>query len=199
MSNIEVEIKGRLYVEEQNKFKNWLDDNAIFQREETHKEVYLDNSIASFFSDNGKGALDGKDFLRIRQSDSLTICLKKWCEDKKGELTHCEEFTIAINDFDEALSLFKGLGFFPIVEIFKKRKIYYFGSFEIALDNVDKLGNFFEVEWKGENIEPEKSLIEIRGFLINTGINGYYKLKRGYVSMFLNPNVIYDVYESLKK
>lgn len=198
MSIIEIEIKGKLCEEESKKLQIWLNTNTKFQGKENHKEIYLDRTIDSFFSDNGKGELDGTDFLRIRQSDTLSICLKKWREDNQGELTHCEEFTITVNDFDETLSLFKGLGYFPMVEIIKQRKVYQFGNFEIVLDDVKNLGNFFEVEWVGESIKPEDALMKIREFLIDTGMIGYHRLKRGYVSMLLNPNIDYKSYEKFK-
>jgi predicted adenylyl cyclase CyaB len=197
MSNIEVEIKGKLLNQEWDSFVKWLNTNTLMKTEETHKEIYLDRPVISFFSDIGNGELDGTDFLRIRQSDTLTVCLKKWLADSSGELTHCEEFTIVANDFEETLSLFEGLGFLPKVSIFKKRKIFLFNNFEVVLDDVYDLGIFFEVEWKGESTNPDYALDEIRKFLISTGITGYYRLKRGYVSMFLNPDVVYEVYEKL--
>lgn len=196
MSNIEVEIKGKLSNEESSVFESWLGNNGKFLGVENHKEIYLDRDSLSFwFTKNGE--LDATDFLRIRETDNTTICLKKWKKDSKGELTFCEEFTVLVNDFKDALSLFKELGFFPKVEINKTRKIYNFKNFEVVLDSVKGLGDFFEIEWKGKEISPEHALDEIRAFLKKTGVSKYHRLKRGYTSMILNPTVNYEILEEI--
>lgn len=198
MGTREVEIKGRLDKPSLVLFHDWVKSNASHIGKEHHREVYLDRVDDSFFSTSVDGERDAVDFLRIRESQSVSVCLKRWHRDPSGDLTFCDEYNLDVSSFSHALDLFVSLGYTPKVDIYKTRTTYRMTDFEIVFDYVEHLGDFFEVEWIGiSNIDPAMALERIRAFLINAGVRSYFRLRRGYVSMVLNPSISYEIFESL--
>lgn len=66
------------------------------------------------------------------------------------------EITVAIDDAEKMLEIFKALGFKTLAVISKKRKVYRYGNCRINLDEVDGLGNFIEIEYlidKEQNVD----------------------------------------------
>ncbi len=62
---------------------------------------------------------------------------------------YCDEYEVEIDDEDNLNKIFLILGLEEIALVDKKRKTYiYQDKYEIALDAVEKLGNFIEIEVK---------------------------------------------------
>ncbi len=72
---------------------------------------------------------------------------------------------------DEIKNILKALNFELLIVVDKKRKTFVFKNYEIAMDCVEELGDYVEVEYKGqEDISDTKKIAEeMRSFVEKTG------------------------------
>ena len=98
-----------------------------------------------------------------------------------------KEVEVSINDAYSMGEILSSLGFNPVGNVVKKRKIYRLGEFEISLDEVRELGNFMEVEFlaKGSEVSSEK-LESIFKFIEKLGISRDSTIRESYLEMLLN-------------
>ena len=97
---------------------------------------------------------EGKGLRVRRQNGKTTLTLKG--KQTFGEVREAEEQEVAVDNFEEILKILGGLGFVVDVEIRKERKVWKLGEVAIALDKVDGLGTFLELE--GPQGEIEKTI-----------------------------------------
>jgi adenylate cyclase class 2 len=108
--------------------------------------------------------------LRIRVADRRNILTYKG--PKIGEKTKTR--------FEEEVD-FK-LGFTAVDEVVKKREIYYVDDIEICVDEVDALGNFVELEKRGE----KKEVVEEELFNLAKELGLYRFETRSYLELKIN-------------
>lgn len=192
----ELEIKISLDKKDSKIFKNWLEVNAKFDKEEEHEEWYLNNPNQTFVFER-HGVKDADNFFRIRKTNQneASVNLKLWQKDpeRPGHHTHCIEHQFKTSDLKSTRELFLALGYTDITEVHKNRTIYNFNEFEIVIDNVKNLGEFFEIELKEDFENPRAGHKKIKLFLKMTGITKFMEYDRGYVSMLWNPNKDWSV------
>lgn len=188
----EIEIKLKLSKSDLRLLKGWLEKNAEFIAQLKHKEFYLDNPKSTFLYKAKAGYIDSKEYLRVRMTEKGdSICLKRFEIDfETGNSKNIDEIEYKVSNGNEALKLFKSIGFSDIYDVSKVRKIYDYKNFEIIIDNVKSLGHFAEIEIKKY---PENKPIEGAWELINNlikeiGFDEYFECNRGYVFMLWNPN-----------
>lgn len=93
------------------------------------------------------------------------------------------EHEVGIDSYNEAEQILMSLGFTPVMEVRKNRKLYSHKGYLIALDSVEGLGYFVEVEGrKEENKDPQGLL----AFLRELGIPPEKSERRSYLELLLD-------------
>jgi adenylate cyclase, class 2 len=125
------------------------------------------------------------EWLRIRQSKGkVSINYKNWHNKDGSTAVSCDEFETTVGDIQTFKNILSALHFHEIVSVEKRRNIWRVEKAEIAVDIVSGLGDFIEIEAKGEfdSLESAKEyLYKILNKLdVEVGIQDYegypYKL-----------------------
>ncbi len=115
------------------------------------KTIYLD-------SEEGLGK--GKTF-RIRlKGEKCIITLKVRKEDREAKVN--DEFETEVEDFEEVMKIFEGVGFREVSVDERKRVSYKLKNSLVEIDVYDDIPPFFEVESPGK--EEMKEIIKLLGF-----------------------------------
>ncbi len=149
--NIEVEVRAK--VNNFNEIKKALEKiGANF----VNSKKQIDKIFGSAkFLDSEHKIIEGGLSARIREVDGKrTLEFKEIVREKGGIELNCEVSTIEI-----AEKMLKKLDFEEAFTIEKTRETYSYKDFEIALDNVEQLGSFIEIE---KSINSEEGMEEAR-------------------------------------
>ena len=117
-----------------------------------------------------------KEWLRLRDSSGkFSINYKNWHHDEDGKSRYCDEYETPVENLDQIEKILKALDMKEVVTVDKVRKIYLYLEYEVAIDSVKGLGDFVEIEFKGEQNEksPEEITNEMIAFLKKTLKNRY--------------------------
>lgn len=148
-----------------------MKNNAEFLNESKQFDTYYQPTYRKF---TGKDVIS--EWLRIGQRGNKKILnYKNWYD------IHCDEYEIEIDDVENLDKIFKVLGLEKIAVVNKIRKTYfYLDKYEVALDCVESLGYFIEIEVK----KYDKSIMEEYDSLLKTAKNLQLNLdnidRRGY-------------------
>lgn len=97
------------------------------------------------------------------------------------------EFEVSINDAYNMGEILSSLGFNPVGNVVKKRKMYRLGEFDISLDEVRGLGYFMEVEFLAKDSHANNEKLEsIFKFIEKLGISRDSTIRESYLEMLLN-------------
>jgi len=156
---IEVEVKARAEKDTQEKIKAL---GAKLLKVENHHDLYFNSPLRDFkVSDEA---------LRIRIKEEgarLTYKGPKLDQETKSRL----EWTVKIDDPEQMEQILLALGFELSAEVCKRRTKYSFGDIVIALDEVEGLGSFLEVEAVGD-IGWEMQRTKVLSVLAGLGLGG---------------------------
>jgi adenylate cyclase, class 2 len=180
-----IEIEVRAKVENSRPLVEFLGNNATFVSEQTQVDQYFTPANKDFTSERPV-----REWLRLRAEDGrYSVNYKNWHFDGSGKAVHCDEFETAVEDIDQIRLLFAALGMRTTVNIIKTRKIWMYGEYEVAIDNVQGLGDFVEVEFKGDPYgkEPTDIARKMIEFLKSVGIDRLQFNYQGYPFMMLFP------------
>ena len=98
--------------------------------------------------------------IRIRRDvEGITLTYKGPKVD--AETKSREEIKLKVKDFESARRILERLGFKPVAEVKKFRKIYGFGDAIICVDEVEDLGKFVEIEIEAENLGVKEKVFHI--------------------------------------
>jgi predicted adenylyl cyclase CyaB len=189
MKNIEIEIKLKL--DQPEILLNWLKENAELIKETNQIDYYYDPPNKSFiYTSKWDQTKDAHEWLRIRESGKGdSICYKHWYVDEDtGISKYADEVETPIGDKKQVMEIFKRLGFKETSIINKRRKSYHYKKFKFDCDEVEEMGFFVEIEFKGEVEDPMQGKQQIFDFLKNLGITNWKRTKRGYSWIQWNPN-----------
>ncbi|NLL10486.1 MAG: class IV adenylate cyclase [Methanomicrobiales archaeon] len=89
--------------------------------------------------------------LRVRSAGGGTILTYKGPKNTLLGSKIREECNVRIDDAETFDTILKNLGFRPVAHVRKLREYYAYQDFSIALDKVDQLGEFVEIELVTEN------------------------------------------------
>lgn len=118
-----------------------MDRSAEFQRQRASEQTdrYFSPSHRSFID-----AAPITEWFRVRdQESSQSICYKNW---GSGNSFSCEELETEVGDTSTICLILKRLDFKEIVTVRKERIEWSNGITKVALDRVQGLGDFIEVE-----------------------------------------------------
>ena len=93
-----------------------------------------------------------------------------------------EEVKVKVDSFENAAELLKKLGFKPVEEVKKTRKIYRVGDAIVCVDEVEGVGRFVEIEIESESIKDKEKLFEIAELL---GYSRDESITQSYLEMIL--------------
>jgi len=174
MKNVEIEIQVK--IENSKALIDFLEKNGEFKGE--------NHQIDEYFSPAHRNFLEPRpmhEWLRLRNSNGkYSINYKNWHFDDTGRSYHGDEHESKIEDLEQVKEILEALNFKMCVEVDKLRKIWIYKDYEVAVDSVRGLGDFVEIEYKGEdkNADPKKVTEEMIGFLKEVGVG---KIMRNYV------------------
>jgi adenylate cyclase class 2 len=134
---IEVEVKARAQKDTADKIVGL---GAVLLGTENHRDLYFNSPLRDFkVSDEA---------LRIRiKEDGARLTYKGPKLDRKTKSR--KELTVKIDSHQEMEAILSSLGFFLSAEVCKCRTKYSYGDVIIALDEVEGLGSFLELEVRG--------------------------------------------------
>lgn len=177
--DVETEIKIKLTEEEYNCIYLKMKNEAKFLKEIKQKDTYYNPKYRSFLNDDIIS-----EWLRIGERGGKVILnYKHWYD------IHCDEFEVEVDDKSNLEKIFKVLDLEKIAIVDKVRNTYFYkDKYEVALDKVEKLGYFIEIEVKNYDdtiLNEYDKLLKLAKYL---GLNLDKIDKRGYPYYFLNSN-----------
>ena len=96
------------------------------------------------------------EWLRIRKTDKkASINYKLWLPIGAEVATHCDEYESVVEDSVALEKIFAALNMKQVVTVKKERSTWLLEDVEIALDTVEGLGTFIELEAKSESEDIE--------------------------------------------
>ena len=165
---IEVEVKARC---SQDVMPKILALGAAEKGVENHCDVYFNSPHVDF--------RETDEALRIRIKEGgarLTYKGPKLDVRTKSRL----ELTVEINDPQAMQKILIELGFWPSIEVKKRRTKYALGDITFALDEVERLGSFLEIETTAEGDWKEKSMV-VMNILHQLGLEE--SIRKSYVEL----------------
>ena len=171
-NNIETEIKIRITKEEYKRLINLMNTNAKFLNETKQLDTYYQPSYRKFLK---SGEIN--EWLRIgKRGNKIILNYKNWHDNM-----YCDEYEVELDNDENLDKIFKVLGIEKIAVVDKKRKTYlYLDKYEIALDYVQDLGYFIEIEVKKYKKEPIEEYDDILKLAKQLDLNLNNIDKRGY-------------------
>ncbi len=168
-NDIETEIKVKISKEEFDKIEKTMRGNAKFLKSSSQVDTYYQPTYRKFLKDN-KETID--EWLRIGiRGNKKILNYKKWYDNM-----YCDEYEVEIDNDKNLERIFRILGLEKIAVVNKVRNTYDFlDKYEVALDYVEGLGHFIEIEVKNYD---------------ETAINEYDKLLKVAKNLNLNLNNI---------
>lgn len=148
--NIEVELK--LPLTNGPRLHDLLNSKGEFKYESFQHDVYY-NAPHRDFLENSDNV---NEWLRIRVAEGKAqINYKDWQPHDEKIKTHCKEFEANVDSYDQLAEILKALSFIKLIEVKKTRKAWNYMDTEISIDSVEELGDFIELEYKGESEDVE--------------------------------------------
>ena len=115
------------------------------------------------FDDSKKNMAKNDSCLRLRKqvvSGRAKYILTFKGAKQKSSVKKRREIEIEVSDIDSAKEIFHALGYEEILAVQKQRSLWRLGNCEVALDKLQLLGDFVEIEGPDENVisDVQKSL-----------------------------------------
>lgn len=125
--------------------------------------------------------------LRLRtKGDKYYITYKVDHFDNDKVWLYSDEYETEINNIKQFENIIQLLGLKKLLTINNKKTIYQSNEYEIALEEVEGLGNFMEVEYcTDENVDVKEIKSQIQKFINNLGFSVSEELNMGKPEMLL--------------
>jgi len=188
MANNNIEIEIQVNIENVRPLLDFLESKAVFQAEKRQIDEYFSPSYDDFLA-----VRPVKKWLRLRNANGkYSLNYKNWYFDANGKSNHCDEFETRIEEFEPVKKMLSALNFKSIVIVDKLRKTWTYQDYEIAIDAVENLGDFVEIEYIGQDnqVNPKKVTDEMIIFLKNLNCGKITRNYVGYPFQLLFPDEI---------
>src|SRR3989344_7460782 len=151
------------------------------------KYIKSSHHIDDYYDLTGRSFLDVKypyEWLTVRKRDSkVHLNYKHWYPENTKYTEYCDEFETEIKNPDSLEKMLLALGFEKIISVIKKREVYlYKNSLEIALDKVEELGYFIEIEAVKDFGSIKNARDQIFKFTESLGLKRRKTVPGGYAS-----------------
>ncbi len=181
MQDIEVELKFRLPQGKKEELLVFLEHNAQFTKEITMKDSYYAPSHRDFFA-----IRPIVERLRIRESDQGHSVNYKHRIVKDGvNMNYCDEYNTPLTKPDQLAKIFSALDVKPVIVVDKTRTSYLYQQVEVSLDVVQELGDFVELEMKGQFNHPEEAREKLYTLAEELGLEKSWQDNKGYPRLML--------------
>ncbi len=139
-NDIETEIKVKLSKGEYKQLELFVKKNAIYVKENKQVDTYYQPTYRKFLNEG-----EITEWLRIgKRGNKKILNYKNWYDNK-----YCDEYEVEIDNEENLHKIFQILGLEIIATVDKVRTTYlYLDKYEVALDYVEELGYFVEIEVK---------------------------------------------------
>lgn len=172
---LEMELKALL--KNKNQVKNFLEEQGC-QWSELHLQadtIYINEQIETTVKNP---------VFRIRKINDKTILTLKV---QDADLNTAQELELEISDDKTMHKILQTIGFTAKVELSKKRQTTEYKGYHICLDEVDRLGDFLEIEKLAEEGADKKAVYsEMMNILEEFGIEPGDLREEKYFEMILN-------------
>lgn len=171
-----LEIEAKAAIENKEEIKQRiLEAGGKYIRVETQSDIYFAHPSRDFMKTD--------EALRIREAgNEYTLTYKGPKLDKLTKTR--EEIEIKLDDPVPMAAVLKMLGFMEVAPVVKTRSHYTLGDYQVALDEVEGLGHFIEIEKHADSYKPEE-LVEL---LKSLGVEESKIERRSYLELLLERN-----------
>lgn len=193
MKDIEIELQ--LKVDSTNELISFLKEHGTYNGEKHQVDEYFVPAHRNFLE-----ARPVQEWLRLRDEKGVfSITYKNDHLDDQGRRTYCDEFETTLTDIESARKILAALTMKSVCTVNKTRDTWRFKDFEIALDTIEDLGTFVEIEYKGKGTADSVKKIrsEMIAFLTTHGCGTLRANNGGYPFMLLFPDEV--TYEIVKE
>ncbi|MBY0352988.1 class IV adenylate cyclase [Candidatus Babeliales bacterium] len=189
MKIYEVEMKLQLDAEQMALMHAWLAQHTQLEPTQMLHDYYFDNPYESFFFDSPHGFIEYAKLVRVRQAGQQAFVTSKvrTFDEQLEAIVSCQECETQVVDGQAMMDLFLSLGYIVRLIVEKRRTVCRVGEFEVAFDELPKLGSFVEIELKDPQALPGPGMAKIHDFLKKIGFSRVKTLSRGYLNILLNP------------
>lgn len=178
---MEIEIKVK--VEKTENLKSFLEKEA--------KKEYVDQQVDEYYTPahrNFTVADPIVEWLRLRDSKGkFSINYKHWKHEEDGRSHYCDEYESKIENIENLRKILLATDFKHLVTVNKLRSVWTYKDYEISMDTVEDLGDFIEIEYKGntENVVPAEITAQMETFLNDIGCGNLERDFKGYPYLLL--------------
>lgn len=171
-----LEIEAKAAIENKEEIKQRiLEAGGKYISTVTQSDIYFAHPSRDFMKTD--------EALRIREAgNEYTLTYKGPKLDKLTKTR--EEIEIKLDDPVPMAGVLKMLGFMEVAPVVKTRSHYALGDYQVALDEVEGLGHFIEIEKHADSYKPEE-LVEL---LKSLGVEESKMERRSYLELLLERN-----------
>ena len=150
MKNKEIERRFKITQEQKQELLSFVKSNAKYLGEVRQFDIYYEPSFKEW-------EVDGKtiEALRIRTIGEKSTINYKYIHREASPIYH-DEYESEVSDAKQIENILFALGFHRLIEIDKTRQTYMLGDCEFDFESVARLGDFLEIELKGENCDVKR-------------------------------------------
>lgn len=170
MKNIEIEQKYK--VEDITPLVALLEREGKYLGTEHQIDEYFNAPHRDFLAMGPQDGDDGPskivEWLRLRDADgAASLNYKYWHKDEQHIAHHCDEYESKVDDIDQVRRILLALNFTSMVIVDKSRRAWNYKEYEVSIDTVQGIGEFVELEYKGNDLNPDPKVIagEMKSFL----------------------------------
>ena len=152
-------------------------------------DIYYYDPLRNSLKPNDKNEINQCMRLRKKNNNSF-VTYKIDNFDSNNVWLYSDEYETEVEDFDMIQEIIKLLGLKELLTIHNKKTLYIADKYEIALEEVDELGNFLEVEYcTNEDVDVELIKSKIQDFIDNLGILVSEELHMGKPEMIIKKGI----------
>lgn len=145
----DIEIELKLPLHNAAEVIDFLSANAVFKYKSFQHDVYYNTPHRDFLADKSNVS----EWLRIRiEKDKAQINYKDFQPHESSIKTHCKEYETDVASYEQLAKIFDALDFKKLIDVKKTRKAWDYKDTEVSVDSVEDLGEYLEVEYKGDSI-----------------------------------------------
>ncbi|MFA6098212.1 MAG: class IV adenylate cyclase [Patescibacteria group bacterium] len=132
------------------------------------------------------------EWLRLRDAEGEhSINYKNWHFSADGRSEYCDEHETPVENIEAMREIFQALKFRKLVAVDKTRQAWQYQDWEVAIDKIKNLGDFVEIEYKGNNNpEPKEETDKMIDFLKQLDGGKIERNYRGYPFQLLFPDEV---------